>query len=50
VNCRPSSRRGSATGQVTYRVEDGRVTEACNDYDRLGMVQQRGLVPEEPTD
>jgi predicted ester cyclase len=44
----PTGERGEVTGQVIYRIEDGRVTECWHEYDRLGMMQQLGLIPENP--
>ena len=39
---------GTVTGQVVYRVGNGKVAETRHEYDRLGMFQQLGLVPENP--
>lgn len=43
----PTDESGSITGQVIYRIEDGKVVESWHEYDRLGMFQQLGLLPEE---
>ena len=44
----PTGKSGTVTGQAIYRIEDGRVVECWHEYDRFGMFQQLGLVPEEP--
>lgn len=44
----PTGESGSITGQVIYRLEDGKIVESWHEYDRLGMFQQLGLVSEEP--
>lgn len=43
----PTDERVEATGQVVYRFEDGEVVEAWHEFDRLGMLQQLGVVPDE---
>lgn len=44
----PTGERGTVTGMAIYRIEDGKVVESWNEFDRHGMFQQLGLVPEEP--
>lgn len=44
----PTGNSGTVTGQAIYRIEDGKVTECWHEFDRLGMFQQLGIIPEEP--
>ena len=45
----PTRATGEVTGTTIYRIEDGKATECWHEYDRLGMMQQLGVIPENPT-
>lgn len=42
----PTRVSGEATGTSIYRIEGGLVAERWNEYDRLGMLQQMGIIPD----
>jgi steroid delta-isomerase-like uncharacterized protein len=41
----PSGRVGTVQGMTLNRVEDGRIIEAWDNFDILGMLQQLGVIP-----
>lgn len=45
----PTGKSGSISGMAVYRIRDDEVVETWHEYDRLGMFQQLGLIPEDPT-
>ena len=42
----PTGESGEVTGIAVYRIEDDRVVECWHEFDKFGMFQQLGLVPE----
>jgi steroid delta-isomerase-like uncharacterized protein len=40
-----TGKRANWTSTVTFRIADGRIREAWLNYDRLGLMQQLGVVP-----
>lgn len=42
----PTGESSEINGVAIYRIEDGQVAECWHQYDRLGMFQQLGIVPE----
>ena len=44
----PSGRVGKVQGMTLNRVEDGRIIEAWDNFDILGMLQQLGVIPSGP--
>jgi steroid delta-isomerase-like uncharacterized protein len=44
----PSGRVGVVQGMTLNRVEDGRIIEAWDNFDILGMLQQLGVIPSGP--
>lgn len=45
----PTGNAGEISGMAAYRIQDDEVVEAWHEYDQLGMFQQLGIVPEDPT-
>lgn len=45
----PTGKEFEMPGIVIFRVEDGKIVEERNVGDMLGMLQQLGAVPEQPT-
>ena len=41
----PTNRRVSITGIVIFRIANGQITEAWNNWDQLGLLQQLGAIP-----
>jgi predicted ester cyclase len=41
----PTKRRVAMTGIAIYRFDEGRIVEAWNNSDSLGMLRQLGVVP-----
>ncbi|TMK28039.1 MAG: ester cyclase [Actinobacteria bacterium] len=44
----PSGKRGIVRGMTLNRVEDGKIIEAWDNFDILGMLQQLGVIPSGP--
>lgn len=42
----PTGESGEITGTAIYRIEDGKVVESWHEFDKFGMFQQLGLIPE----
>lgn len=47
-NIPPTERRVRQEGMVIYRLENGKVTEARPIFDRMGVLQQLGVLPGKP--
>lgn len=45
----PTGTAGELVGHAFFRIVDGEVVESWNQYDRLGMFQQLGVIPDQPT-
>lgn len=45
----PTGKEFEMPGIVIFRLEDGKIVEERNEADMLGMLQQLGAVPEQPT-
>ncbi len=46
ARCRRSGKPVQISGQVLVRIEDGRLVDAYNHFDFMGLFQQLGLVPD----
>lgn len=42
----PTGESGEVTGTGIDRIEDGTVVECWHEFDKLGMFQQLGVIPE----
>jgi ketosteroid isomerase-like protein len=43
-----TGKRLTTTGMIWVRIRDGRICEGWGEHDRLGQLQQLGLIPETP--
>lgn len=45
----PTGKRISVSGMTIYRITDGRIDEAWNIQDKVAMLKQLGLLPDQVT-